>query len=68
MGGDLDVVFPRLGGEESLRLVAVTLALAVFLVGVLNRDFLVHEVLTVHGFDGFIGGFEGVVGDEAVTF
>lgn len=49
-----NVVFPRLGGEETFGLVAVTLALAVLFVGVLNADFLVHQVLLVHAFDGTV--------------
>lgn len=57
-----------LGGEHALGLVAVALAFAVFFVGVLDRDFFVHEVLAVHIGDGFIGGFEVGEGYEAVPF
>ena len=64
-GGHLNVVFAGLGGEETFGLVPMALAFAVFFVGVLNVDFFVHEVLLVHGFDGFVGGFKGVVGYEA---
>lgn len=58
---ELDVVFAGLGGEKTFGLVTVSLTFAVLFVGVLYTDFLVHEVLPVHGFDGFVGGFEGVV-------
>jgi hypothetical protein len=37
-----------LGGESTLCLVTVALALAVFLEGVLHRDLFVHEILAVH--------------------
>ena len=43
-------------------------ALAVLLVGVLDGDVFVHEVLVVHVGDGVVGGFEVGVGDEAVAF
>ena len=68
MCGGLDVVLAGLGGEHALGLVAVALAFAVFFVGVLDRDFLVHEVLAVHVGDGFVGGFEVGKGYEAVPF
>lgn len=68
LDGQLDVVFAGLGGEEALGLVAVALALAVLLVGVLDGDFFVREVLAVHVGDGFVGGLEGGEGDEAVAF
>jgi len=45
----------------------VALALAVLLVGVLDADVLVHEVLAVHVRDGVIGGLEVGVGHEAVV-
>ena len=57
-----------LGGEHALCLVAVALAFAVFLVGVLDGDVLVHEILVVHVGDGVVGGFEIAVGDETVAF
>ena len=66
--GGLDVVLAGLGGEHALGLVAVALAFAVFFVGVLDRDFLVHEVLAVHVGDGFVGGFEVGEGYETVAF
>jgi len=66
--GGLDVVLAGLGGEHALGLVAVTLAFAVFFVGVLDRDFFVHEVLAVHVGNGFVGGFEVGEGYEAVAF
>ena len=58
----------RLRGEHALCFVAVALALAVFLIGVLHADVLVHEVLAVHVGYGIIGGFEVGVGDKAVAF
>lgn len=67
MSWELDVILSSLRGEETLGLVAMALALAVFFVGVLHRDFFVHEVLPVHAFDGLVGRFEGVVRDEAVA-
>jgi hypothetical protein len=48
LDGDLDVVLSCLGGEHALRLVAMPLALTVFLICVLHRYFLVHEILAVH--------------------
>ena len=68
-GGDGEgVVFASLGGEETFGGCAVAFAFAVFLEGVLDGDGFVHEELTVHGFDGGVGGFEVGVGDEAVAF
>lgn len=58
----------RLCGEHALCLVAVALAFAVFLEGVLDGDVLVHKVLVVHVGDGVVGGFEIAVRDEAVAF
>ena len=55
-------------GEHAFGLVAVALALTVFLVGVLDGDVLVHEVLVVHVGNGVVGRFEVAVGDEAVAF
>jgi len=62
-----DAVGLGLGGQHALRGVAVALALAVLLVGVLDADVLVHEVLAVHVRDGVIGGLEVGVGHEAVV-
>jgi hypothetical protein len=36
----------------------VSFAFAVFLEGVLDGDGLIHEKLTVHGFDSRVGGFK----------
>jgi hypothetical protein len=47
-----------LSREHSLRLVTMSLTLAVLLVGVLHRDLFVHEVLTVHVGDGVVGRLE----------
>ena len=68
LGLDGDIVFLGLGSQHSLGLVSVTLALAVLLECKLNGDGLVHEVLTVHGFNGLVGGFEGIIRDETVAF
>lgn len=45
----------------------MALTLAVLLVGVLDGDFLVHEVLAVHVGNGGIRVFERGEGDEAVA-
>ena len=47
-----------LGGEHSFGLVAMSFAFAVFLVGVLHGDLLVHEILAVHIGDGRVGGLK----------
>jgi len=44
--------------EHSLGLVTMSISLAVFLVGILNRNFLVHEVLAVHVGNGVVRSFE----------
>ena len=64
---ELDVVHLGLGGKHSLCLVAVTLALAVLLVGVLDTDVLVHEVLAVHVCDGIVRGFKVGVRHKTVA-
>lgn len=73
LGGHLlrfgeDVVLLCLRGEHAFCFVAVTFSFPVFLVGVLDGDVFVHEVLPVHVRDRVVGGFEGAVGDEAVAF
>lgn len=45
----------------------MSLALAILLVGILDRDLLVHEVLTVHIGDGIVRSIEGGKGEESVT-
>jgi hypothetical protein len=62
-----DVVLLALGGEFALGLVAVALALAVLLVGVLDRDGLAEQVLAVHGGAGGVAGLERVEADKAVA-
>lgn len=54
--------------EETLGLVSMTFSFPVFLVGVLDIDFFIHEELVVHRFDGFVRCFEGVVGYETESF
>ena len=66
--GRLDIVLASLSSEHTFCGIAVTLALAVFLVGILNRDFFVDEVLAIHARNGVIGGFKVGKGDEAVAF
>ena len=63
----LDAVLFCLGGEHAFGFVAVALAFAVFLVGVLDGDFLVHEVLPAHVLDRVVRGAEVGVGNEAVA-
>jgi hypothetical protein len=46
----------------------MSFSFAIFLVGVLDRDFLVHEVLAVHVGYGVVRGFEVGEGDEAIAF
>jgi hypothetical protein len=54
--------------EHSLCLIAVAVAFAVLLVGVLDRDVLIHEVLVMHVGDRVVGGLKVGVGYEAVAF
>jgi hypothetical protein len=61
------IVLSGLRRQQSFGGRAVTLALSVLFEGVLDRDGLVHEELTVHGLDGRISRFEVGVGDESVT-
>ena len=67
MNGRFDALDAARSSEGSLGGVAVALAFAVFLVGVLHRDFLVHKILTVHVGNGIVAVFEGGKGDEAVA-
>lgn len=48
LGLDADIIRLCLTGESALSFVAVALALAILLVGVLDADVLVHEILAVH--------------------
>ena len=57
-----------LGREHTFCRVAVPLTLAVFLVGVLDGDFFIDKILTVHARNGIVGGFKVGEGDEAVAF
>lgn len=45
----------------------MSFTLTILFVRVLDRDFLVHEVLAIHICDGVVRGFEVGEGDEAVT-
>lgn len=58
LGGWADVVLASLGGQHSLCLISMSLALAVLLVRVLYGDLLVHEILPVHVGDSCIGRFK----------
>lgn len=67
LGLRLDVVLAGLGGQHSLGLVAVSLALSVLLISILDRDLLVHEILAVHGGDCAVGRFKVGKRDKAVA-
>lgn len=54
-------------GEQPFGLVAMTLALPVLLVGVLNRNLLIHEILSVEIGNGFIRSLEVGEGHEAIA-
>lgn len=54
--------------KHTLGFVSMSLALAIFLIRVLNCDLFGHDVLVVHAGDGRIRGLEIAVGDETVTF
>jgi len=55
---DLDVVLSCLSCQHTLRLIAVTLSLSIFLVSVLYTDLLVHEILSMHVCDRIVGSIE----------
>lgn len=61
-------MLPGLIGQHAFSLVSMSFSFAVFLVGVLDGDFLVHKVLAVHVGDRIIGGFEVGKGYEPVAF
>lgn len=42
--------------------------LSVFLISILDVDFLIHQELVVHRFDCFVGGLERVVRYETEAF
>lgn len=63
----LDVVFTTGSSKGTLCSISVTLSFAIFLEGVLDGDFLVHEVLAVHVCDGVVGCFKGGEGNETVA-
>lgn len=56
-----------LSREHTFGLVTVSLALAVLLVRVLDRDFFVHEILAVHVGDGVIRRLKVGEGNESVS-
>jgi hypothetical protein len=60
-------MFPGLRCQRSLRLITMSLSLAILFVGILHRNLLVHEILTVHIGNGRVGGLEIGEGDETVT-
>lgn len=62
-----DVVLLALCGKLSLGLVAVSFALAVFLVCIFHSDLLAQQVLPIHYVLGGIGSFERIVGHEAIA-
>ena len=57
-----------LRSEHAFGFVTVALTFAIFLIGVLYTDFLVHKVLPAHVGDGVVGGLKVGIGDEAVAF
>ena len=63
----LDVVFTTSGSQGTLCGISVAFSLAVLLEGVLDSDFLVHEVLAVHVCNGIVRGFEGGERNESVA-
>lgn len=67
LDGGRDAVGLGLLREHALGLVAVALALAVLLVGVLDRDLLAHHVLAVHAGNGRVRRVKVAKGDEAVA-
>lgn len=60
-------MFPCLGSEHAFCLITVSFTFAVFLVGVLDCDFFVHEELAVHVGYCVVGCFEGGEAYEAVA-
>ena len=66
-GSRLNTMSFGLGGKHSFGLISMSLAFAVLLVSVLNRDLFVHEVLAVHVCDGVVGRFEVGEGYEAIA-
>lgn len=64
---DGDIVLLRLSSKHTLCFVSMPLSLAVFLVGVLDANILVHEVLAIHVVDGIVTGIETAVADETVS-
>lgn len=46
----------------------MSFSLSILLESILCADLFVHQVLTIHRFDGSIRSVEIVVGDEPVTF
>lgn len=63
----LDIVPLSLVCQSSLGLVSVSLSLPILLVGILNRDVFIHDILAVHVRDGGVGGFEIRIRDKSVT-
>jgi len=55
---DLDIIFPCLSCQHTLRFVTVTLSLSIFLVSVLYTDLLVHEILSMHVCNRIVGSIE----------
>lgn len=51
-------MFTSLRSEHTLCLIAVALPFTIFFVGVLDRDFFIHKVLTIHICNCFVRGFE----------
>lgn len=59
---------PSLRGQSSFSFITMALTFAVFLVCILHRDFLVHQILAVHIRDGSIRGLKVGKRDESISF
>jgi hypothetical protein len=53
--------------QHTFRFVSMAFTLAILLVGVLDRDLLVHHVLVVHAGNSLIRGFEVSVRDKTIA-
>lgn len=68
MYGRLDVMLAGLSGQHTLCGITVTLALAVFLVGVLNSHLFINEILAIHTCNGIVGGLKVRKRDKTIAF
>lgn len=63
-----DVVLPRLRSQHPFCRITVPLAFTVLLVGVLNRNLLIHEILPVHVGDSSVRRLEIGKGHKTISF